>query len=99
MYSLDTAHVDCQTVCCAHCHLKKNLTRFQKEGNMFLNHTVTGDESRRNYDIPTSKQSSLTLKNKIRTRCKPGQNTNWKSNVDTFLTFLGLYWSNGYPKT
>ncbi len=43
---------------------EQNLARFQKEGNVFLDHIVTGDETWCHYHIPTCKQASLTWKHK-----------------------------------
>ncbi len=43
---------------------KKNFTGFWKEGNTFLDHIVTSDESWYHCYIPTSKQCSLTWEHK-----------------------------------
>ncbi len=62
--------------CTAHVtNCKKNLIRFRKVGNAFLNCIVTGDESWCHYYIPTNKQFSLIWKHKnlpqaVKTRSK-----------------------------
>ncbi len=64
MHSMDSTYMTSEqhAVCIATC--KKNLTRFLKEGNTFLDRIVTEDKSWYHYHIPTSKQSSLTWKQK-----------------------------------
>ncbi len=87
MHSLYAAQ---HAVCIAAC--KKNLSLFQKEGNMFINHTVTDDELCCYYHIPTSidmeaQKFAKHNENKVKCLVQELMERNWKIFKFFFFVF------------
>ncbi len=99
MSLLDTVYSDCQTTFCMCHHMQKEFSSLSKRGKY-----VSQSHS---YEwwivVPLSyisKKFSLTWKPKNLPRGTKTRLKTWtrKSMLSSFLTFLGLYWSNGCPK-